>query len=59
MLPLLGVSIKRVYPSSNFSIFGPVMKSRMDLADKAQLCVSGVIGLSLDLDLKNLTTLSL
>lgn len=58
LVPLFDMGIKRVYPSYNSSILGPVMASRMGLADEAQLCTYGLLALTLDLDFADLTTLS-
>lgn len=58
LLPLLSVAIKRVYPSFNSSILGDVMSTRMGLAEEAQLCASGTLGLTLDLTIEELTTMT-
>ncbi|KAF9631079.1 Lipase secreted [Lasiodiplodia theobromae] len=55
LLPLLAQAVQRVFPSFNASaLLGPVLAARMALADAAQLCASGVLGLTLDLDVEEL-----
>ncbi|KAB2573290.1 hypothetical protein DBV05_g8084 [Lasiodiplodia theobromae] len=56
LLPLLAQAVQRVYPSSfnTSALLGPVLAARMALADAAQLCASGVLGLTLDLDVEEL-----
>ncbi|KAH7039481.1 Alpha/Beta hydrolase protein [Macrophomina phaseolina] len=55
LLPLLAQGVQSVHPSFNASsLLGPALQARMRLADAAQLCVAGVMGLTLDLDLGDL-----
>ncbi|ETM02214.1 hypothetical protein L917_01277, partial [Phytophthora nicotianae] len=58
LLPVIDLAIKRVFPAYTSSFLGDVMKARMGLAEKAQLCASGMLGLTLDLDVRNLTSMS-
>jgi hypothetical protein len=58
LLPMIDIAIRRVYPSFKSSILGDVMAARMGLSDEAQLCASGMLGLTLDLEIEDLTTLT-
>ncbi|KAG7388742.1 hypothetical protein PHYBOEH_007756 [Phytophthora boehmeriae] len=58
LLPMIDIAIKRVFPEYNSTILGDTLKARMGLADEAQLCASALLGLTLDLDVADMTSLS-
>lgn len=58
LIPFLGISISRVYPNYTSSELAEPMRTRIGLSNEAQLCASGLMGLTLDLDLTDLTTLT-
>ncbi|KAB2569259.1 hypothetical protein DBV05_g12067 [Lasiodiplodia theobromae] len=55
LAPLLGPAVRSVYPQFNVSsVLAPAMVRRLGLVGEAGLCVSGVLGLTLDLDVDEL-----
>lgn len=49
-VPLIPEMVRRVTPGYNGTILTDQMDSRMKLAEEAQMCVGGSLGLSMDLD---------
>lgn len=59
LAPLLAQAVGRVYPQFNASaVLARPMVRRLGLADEAALCVSGVLGLTLDLDAEDIVAAS-
>lgn len=57
-LPWIALGIERLIPSFNFSLLGPILKTRLGLAKIAQACCNAMISLVLDLNLHQLLNLS-
>jgi pimeloyl-ACP methyl ester carboxylesterase len=57
-VPWIVLGIQRLLPSFDYALLAPTMKSRLDLAKIAQTCYYGMIGLTLDLKLHQLVSLS-
>ncbi len=56
-LPLIPTAVKRIIPSYNETILAPALKKRVAMVEDAQLCLEGVLGLTLDLDLAQIVSL--
>ncbi|KAM3513872.1 hypothetical protein MY11210_002500 [Beauveria gryllotalpidicola] len=57
-LPLIPTAVQRVIPSYNESILAPTLRSRVAMAEDAQLCLEGVLGLTLDLGLADVVSVA-
>ncbi|KGQ11696.1 hypothetical protein BBAD15_g2567 [Beauveria bassiana D1-5] len=57
-LPLIPTAVQRVIPSYNESILSPTLRSRVAMAEEAQLCLEGVLGLTLDLGLADVVSVA-
>ncbi|KAM3428631.1 hypothetical protein NHJ13734_008518 [Beauveria thailandica] len=57
-LPLIPTAVQRVIPSYNESILAPTLRSRVAMAEEAQLCLEGVLGLTLDLGLADVVSVA-
>ncbi|PIG84258.1 secretory lipase [Aspergillus arachidicola] len=49
-LPLLPTAVQRIIPSYNESILAPTLRKRVTMVENAQICLEGVLGLTLDLN---------
>ncbi|XWW99770.1 hypothetical protein V2A60_007782 [Cordyceps javanica] len=57
-LPLIPAAVKRVIPAYNESILAPTLRRRVAMVEDAQLCLEGVLGLTLDLGLPQIASVA-
>ncbi|KAJ6784958.1 hypothetical protein PWT90_01757 [Aphanocladium album] len=55
-LPLLPTAVQRVIPSYSESILAPTLRKRVSMVEHAQLCLEGVLGLTLDLNISQIAS---
>lgn len=56
-LPHVALALQRLLPNTNVDILGPKLQKRLRLAEEAQLCTTGMMGLTLDLSPKELLSM--
>ncbi|KAJ3498909.1 hypothetical protein NLG97_g762 [Lecanicillium saksenae] len=56
-LPLIPTAVQRVIPSYNESILAPTLRNRVAMVERAQLCLEGVLGLTLDLNMTQIASI--
>ncbi len=57
-LPLIPTAVKRIIPAYNESILAPNLQKRVAMVEDAQLCLEGVLGLTLDLELSQIVSVA-
>ncbi|KAF5637166.1 prolyl aminopeptidase (secreted) [Fusarium sp. NRRL 52700] len=55
-LPALAIGISRVFPSYDFGLLGKALQKRLGLMKEAQLCITAMMGMTLDLDIEDVAS---
>ncbi|KAJ4142083.1 hypothetical protein NW754_014874 [Fusarium falciforme] len=55
-LPALAIGISRVIPSYDFGLLGKALQRRLGLMEKAQMCSTAMMGMTLDLNIEDVVS---